>query len=123
MDDYTKKIPLTGIDVEKFCNALVRDVWDRNPDLYEGRTGPKPQEISVAAITLAYATQELTPGIKIKQAVVWALSTLLDWYQNNSHKYTYNEVELKLFDEAKHIFEEYAFSSEGPLHGIDRSEK
>jgi len=45
-------------DADKLSSRLVAMVWDRKPDLFEGRVGKQPHKMCIAAIALATGLYE-----------------------------------------------------------------
>ncbi|MET3650990.1 hypothetical protein [Dyella japonica] len=84
---------------------LVTHAWALRPALFDGREGPRPHPLAVAAIALAEAVRlESFRGDAPLQAIyVLALSTLLDGIAREGELLRLQEVDRHLLDAARAV--------------------
>jgi hypothetical protein len=84
------------------ADQLVTQVWATKPDIFEGKIGPKPHKVSVAAIALASATHRAAQrGNEIQCGTyMLGLGLLLDDIARAAKKYRFHDVDLQLLDAA-----------------------
>ncbi|WP_267220771.1 hypothetical protein [Dyella silvae] len=84
------------------ADQLVTNVWARKPDLFEGKIGPKPHKVSVAAIALASATHRAAQRCDdtLCSTYMLGLSLLLDEIGRTARSYRFHTVDHQLLDAA-----------------------
>lgn len=84
------------------ANRMVERVWGAYPDLFEGKTGPKPNKEAVAAYALAGgAAWEAHAGNEaLHVSYTLALGSLMDELNRNAHAYPFHHVDAQLLERA-----------------------
>jgi hypothetical protein len=95
-------------DPKTLASRLVTQVWAQQPELYEGRTGPKPHQIAVAAIALAAGMrlEAYRNNEALRSSYTFALGLILNEIASNAHAYAFHHVDHQLLDAAAATFEE-----------------
>ncbi|WP_430390433.1 hypothetical protein [Dyella sp. 20L07] len=78
----------------------VSQVWTLKPALFEGKIGPRPHKLAIAAIALAAAARsEAYRGNEILQgSYTLALGFILDEIAGQAGQQPFQDVDLRLFD-------------------------
>jgi hypothetical protein len=84
------------------ANRMVERVWGAYPDLFDGKTGPKPNKEAVAAYALAGgAAWEAQVGNEaLHVAYTIALGSLMDELNRDAHAYPFHHVDSQLLERA-----------------------
>jgi hypothetical protein len=92
------------------ANHMVADVWAQKPELFEGKTGPKPHNIAIAAIALAASVRREAHqhNEALQSASLLALGLMLDEIARDAHAYPFHELDQRLLDAAAATFSEQA---------------
>ncbi|WP_267220902.1 hypothetical protein [Dyella silvae] len=103
--DHQKKHGLLEFPTTSYANHLVAAVWAQTPDVMEGRSGPKPHKIAIAAFVSAtgLSIEENTPGPDSESkryALLFVLATILREVEENGHRYPFHHVDHQLLSVA-----------------------
>lgn len=90
------------------ANQLVAQVWAVNPALFEGKTGPKPHKVSIAAFALAAGVHLEThrENEVLHSAYALALGLVMDELSKNAHLYPFHYVDHQLLEKATETLSE-----------------
>lgn len=104
--DQQVRLGLLAGDARSLAKRLVTQVWAQQPALFEGRLGPKPHQIAVAAIALAAGTRLEAYGNNepLRSSYTFALGLILDEVASNAHAYAFHQVDHQLLDAAAATF-------------------
>jgi hypothetical protein len=95
-------------DPKTLAGRLVTQVWAQKPELFEGRLGPKPHQLAVAAIALASGVrlEAYRNNEPLRSSYTFALGLILDGIAANAHAYAFHPVDHQLLDAAAATFSE-----------------
>ena len=108
--DHQHRNGLLQGDPRTLASQLVTQVWAQKPELFEGRIGPKPHQVAIAAIALAAGTRREAYGNNeaLRSSYAFALGLILDEVASNAHAYPLHQVDHQLLDAAAATFSEPA---------------
>ncbi|WP_266180287.1 hypothetical protein [Dyella humicola] len=108
--DQQLRIGLLQGDPKTLASQLVTQVWAQKPELFEGRIGPKPHRVAIAAIALAAGTrlEAYRNNEALRSSYTFALGLILDEVASNAHVYALHPVDHQLLDAAAATFAEPA---------------
>lgn len=108
--DQQVRIGLLVGDAKTLAGRLVTQVWAQKPALFEGRLGPKPHQIAVAAIALAAGArlEAYRNNEPLRSSYTFALGLILSEVASNAHAYALHHVDHLLLDAAAATFSEPA---------------
>lgn len=104
--DHHILMGMKPFDTDKVSNALVALVWDRKPDLFEGKMGKRPHKMSVAAIALATGLHEFEDGGVAQKTILLALGAVLMEIANNGRFYDLGGADQWMIDRADQAYGE-----------------
>jgi hypothetical protein len=109
LDQQVRNGLLAG-NPKALASRLVTQVWAQKPALFEGRLGPKPHQIAVAAIALAAGArlEAYRNNEPLRSSYTFALGLILDEIASNAHVYAFHHVDHQLLDAAAATFSEPA---------------
>jgi hypothetical protein len=99
-------------DPAKIANELVARIWDAKPDIFDGNFGQRPHKISVAAIALASAIENLPSTNSHYYAFAIALGQVLQEWETNGSFYPLNSIDNRLLNTALQTFSSLADDSQ-----------
>lgn len=102
--EHQAKCGLFTSDPAKTATSLISKVWDSKPDIFNGNFGQRPHKLSVAAIALSSAIDNLSPQNNDYLALVIALGNLLQEWETNGTLYPLNSVDNEFFKAAIKTF-------------------
>lgn len=105
-------------DPAKTATLLVAKVWDHKPDVFNGKFGQRPHKLSVAAIALSFAIDNLSPQYDDYAALIIALGNLLQELETNGSLYPLNSIDNELLKGAIQTFIEVSNSQEAESEEI-----
>lgn len=107
LDQQARNGLLQG-DPRLLAGRLVTLIWAQKPELFEGRTGPKPHQMAVAAIALAAGTrlEAYRNNEALRSSYTFALGLILDEIAGNAHAYAFHHVDHQLLDAAAATYAE-----------------
>lgn len=102
-------MPFLPFEPKKLARKLVTITWATDPALFQGRKGPRPHAISMAAVSLAgglaydYDHPQVT-----RDCIFLALGNVLLATKGNARRYGFNITDLRLLElseRAYHAFD------------------
>lgn len=96
------------LDPQKVSNALVALVWDRKPDLFEGKLGKPPHKMATAALALATGLYEFPDGGEAQLTVHLALGAVVLDLMTNGPLYDLSGADRWMMDRAQQALSEVA---------------
>jgi hypothetical protein len=90
----------------KFANSLVEDVWSADPCMFDGRKGPKPHHISIAAIALVRGMSVYSDSVVLHSTCKGALGYLLMDMEKIGFNYSLNGTDHLLLNGARERYNE-----------------
>ncbi len=91
-------------DPAKTATLLIAKVWDSKPDIFNGKFGQRPHKLSVAAIALSSAVDNLSPQNDDYSSLVIALGNLLQEWETNGTLYPLNSIDNELLKTSLQTF-------------------
>lgn len=92
-------------DPAAVANHLVGAVWELDPPLFDGKTGPKPHKASIAAYSLAFGIQiEPRRQSGLRETLCVALAMVMDEFRRNGAQYPFHHVDNMLIGKAADVF-------------------
>lgn len=104
--EYQAKHGLLDGSPVALANHLVAHVWAQKPDLFEGKTGPKPHKVAVAAIALANGMDLHASNEALQISCLIALGEVLKELSYNGHHYPFHHVDHQLLNASVEVFAE-----------------
>lgn len=83
-------------DPAQTATFLIAKVWDSKPDIFNGKFGQRPHKMSVAAIALSSAIDNLSPQNDNYSSLIIALGNLLQEWETNGSLYPLNSIDNEL---------------------------
>lgn len=104
IDIITNLLELSFIDdnPKQVAKYLVNNVWNRTPDIFEGKFGQHPFKLVVAIYALVKG-YDLYPKGSVKDAILISIGIASKELQVNYLKYPLNSLDLELIQEADEI--------------------
>lgn len=91
-------------NADTLSTRLVALIWDRKPDLFEGKLGKQPHKMAIAAFALAVGTNEFPDGSEAQLAVHLALGAVLLDLVTNGPLYDLGGPDRWLMDRADEAY-------------------
>ncbi len=92
-------------DPARQATLFVAWVWDRRPDIFEGKLGKRPHKMSIAAFALACALHDFKDDDDAEQTILLALGAVLIELGNNSPFYDLGGVDRWMIEKANQAYE------------------
>lgn len=99
LEDQAKQGYFTSNPSET-AKFLINKIWDERPDIFNGKFGQRPHEMSVAAIALSYAIDNLSPNNDDYTPLIIVLGELIQEWKVNGEFYPLNSLDNKLLKSA-----------------------
>ena len=99
-------------DSSKIANQLISHVWEQTPDIFDGKFGVRPHELSVAAVALGNGFYVFHKDSSLRASCLIALGEILKTIGVNGALFPFNNVDHRLFDSAMQMFTEEAEQAE-----------
>lgn len=87
-------------DPAQAANKLIGDVWDKSPHLFDGRFGQRPHKISVAAVAISNAINDMGAGKSLQSPLAICLGNILSEIEVNGKLYPLNNLDADLIESA-----------------------
>ncbi|MFC4526178.1 hypothetical protein ISN76_19875 [Dyella halodurans] len=106
--DQQRRNGLLQGDAKALAERLVSQVWAQKPELFEGRIGPQPHPIAIAAIALAAGArlEAYRNNDALRCSYTFALGLVLDDIATHAPAYSFQPVDHLLLDAAAATFAE-----------------
>ncbi|WP_114238469.1 hypothetical protein [Dyella sp. C9] len=100
----------------RLAEQLVAVAWTQKPALFEGKTGPRPHKLSIAAMSLAVGVrcEARQEHPSLQDAYTFALSLLLHEIAHEAARLPFHDVDRHLLDAAAATLDE---PQDALLHG------
>jgi len=103
LNEYKTLNPLFSADIHGSANVFVQNIWDKRPDVFNGKFGQRPHKITTATMALANAVNEIPDESSNKSGVIWALGFFLEEIEINGRLYPFNSLDWQLIEESKEL--------------------
>lgn len=90
-----------GGDVAQMASHLVAVIWTQDPDWFNGKRGPRPHKVSVAAVALAQGIRNSIGDRSVWLAYLTSLGTILSDVTANRYSYALSGTDLRLLELAE----------------------
>jgi uncharacterized protein YecT (DUF1311 family) len=84
----------------RLAEKLVSEVWQSQPDVFDGKFGQRPFKLTVAAAALSYAIKRLDKDNPNRVALIMSLGNLFSELEVNEKLYPLNSLDHKLLEES-----------------------
>lgn len=108
--EHQAKYGFFNADPAQTATFLIAKVWDSKPDIFNGKFGQRPHKMSVAAISLSSAIDNLSPQNDNYSSLIIALGNLLQEWETNGSLYPLNSIDNELLKAALQTFIEVSNS-------------
>lgn len=95
-------------DPAQVANKLVANVWQSQPDAFNGVRGPRPHKLCVAAIALAQGTRDYAESRTLALAIFTALGTVLNEFNINRGTHKLSVLDVSLLELAAREFDSFS---------------
>lgn len=80
-------------DAAKSANFLIKPVWEKSPEYYDGKRGQRPHKLSFAASAFANAIAVLPEGSRNTLVFMACLEQLMQEVEANHNFYPFNSLD------------------------------
>ena len=84
----------------RLAEKLVSEVWQSQPDVFDGKFGQRPFKLTAAAAALSYAIKRLDKDNPNRVALIMSLGNLFSELEVNEKLYPLNSLDHKLLEES-----------------------
>lgn len=107
--EQQQRTGLFDIDPKALSNRLVALTFGHEPDLVNGKRGPKPHKMSMAAVALAQGMRELDRNSDDYMACFLAVGVILMEMEENGGKYPLTGKDAQFLELARREYLQHEF--------------